>query len=171
MEENDKAKGYAEKLVTVLAKKLDIDISKYDMGELVQGMLVELEHGSQNEKTNITNDEPEMTLKIVIAHVDEIKDYYTRLDKMESGSDKQESSKDDNLKTESTSKRFKELCGISENENKKQLKNLIYQEKPGKSLLKEEIDPEKFKVVKFENDGLGAKETKEDTDLYKMQEK
>lgn len=187
MEANEKAKGYAEKLINLVAKKSNLDISKYDMEELIQGMLVELEHGSHNEETNITNDDPEQTLKIAMAHLDELPDYYTRLTKMEKEAesvktdtgdddkenkeDKDEEKKEEKLTMENVAKRFKELCGIVENENKKQLKNFLYQEKANKKLLKEEIDPNKFDIVKFNNDGLGEKKTEEEIDLYKMEKK
>jgi hypothetical protein len=159
---------------------MDLDVSKYDMKQLVQGMLVELEHGSNNEKTNITNDDPEQTLKIVLAHLDEIPDYYTRLKKMEDeassvktdkqneDSDELEEKEEKEITVENSSKRFKELCGIVENSEKKQLKNPLYQEKNKKVLLKEEIDPKKFDIVKFSNDGLGDKESEDEKDLYKM---
>ena len=153
MEANKKAKGCAEKLINLVAKKSNLDISKYDMEELIQGMLVELEHGSHNEETNITNDDPEQTLKIAMAHLDELPDYYTRLTKMEKEAesvktdtgDEEESNDEDSesdeksekkLTMENVAKRFKELCGIVENENKKQLKNFLYQEKANKKLLK-----------------------------------
>jgi len=191
MEANEKAKGYAEKLINLVAKKTGLDISKYDMEELIQGMLVELEHGSHNEETNVTNDDPGQTLKIVIAHLDELSDYYTRLTKMEKEAESvktdtkneekeendedsesdEKSEKEEKLTMENVTKRFKELCGIVENENKKQLKNSLYQEKTNKKLLKEEIDPRKFDIVKFSNDGLGEKKTEEEIDLYKMEKK
>jgi hypothetical protein len=47
------------------------------------GMDVELEHGSHDEETNVTNDDPLTTGKIALAHLKEFPDYYTRLDKME----------------------------------------------------------------------------------------
>jgi hypothetical protein len=45
---------------------------------------VELEHGSHDSETNVTNDDLVMTGKIAWAHLKEIPDYYTRLAKMES---------------------------------------------------------------------------------------
>lgn len=42
-----------------------------------------LEHGTRDPHTNVTNDDPIMTGKIALAHLKEIDDYYTRLDKME----------------------------------------------------------------------------------------
>ena len=46
-------------------------------------MDVELEHGSIDSLTNLTDDEPLSTAKIALAHLNEIPDYYTRLKKME----------------------------------------------------------------------------------------
>lgn len=64
-----------------IAKKADIDISKYDINELVMGYDVELEHGTVNPETNVTDDDPVVTLKIAIAHLNELDDYYTKLKK------------------------------------------------------------------------------------------
>lgn len=47
------------------------------------GLRVELEHGTQDAQTNVTNDDITMTAKIAFAHMKEIPDYYTRLKKME----------------------------------------------------------------------------------------
>lgn len=46
-------------------------------------MDVELEHGTENSITFVTNDDSLMTGKIALAHLNEFPDYYTRLDKME----------------------------------------------------------------------------------------
>jgi len=50
-------------------------------------MDVELEHGLRDTNTNVTNDDPTMTGKIALAHLNEFPDYYTRLDKMEKEAD------------------------------------------------------------------------------------
>jgi len=47
------------------------------------GIEVELEHGTRDSQTNVTDDDPAMTGKIALAHLKEIPDYYTRLDEME----------------------------------------------------------------------------------------
>lgn len=72
---------------------------------------------------------------------------------------------------EKISKRFKELCGIVENEQRKQLKNVLYQGVGKKNLLTEEINSQNFDIIKFDNDGLGKKTTDEEMELYKMQKK
>ncbi|MBP1917684.1 DUF5661 family protein [Youngiibacter multivorans] len=64
-------------------EKLGIDWKKIDVEEFRRGMDVELEHGSRDSLTNITNDDPFTTAKIALAHLNEIPDYYTRLKKME----------------------------------------------------------------------------------------
>lgn len=48
-----------------------------------RGLEVELEHGARDPQTNVTNDDMTLTGKIAWAHLKEIPDYYTRLDKLE----------------------------------------------------------------------------------------
>jgi hypothetical protein len=43
------------------------------------------QHGTRDPRTNVTNDDPELTARIAWAHLLEIPDYYTRLDAMEAG--------------------------------------------------------------------------------------
>ena len=66
-----------------LGEKLKIDWSKFDVEQFRMGMDVELEHGTVDPRTNVTNDDPLMTGKIALAHLNEFTDYYTRLEKME----------------------------------------------------------------------------------------
>jgi len=66
-----------------LGESLGIDWSKYDIEQYRMGLDVELEHGLVDAHTNVTNDDPIMTGKIALAHLNEFPDYYTRLDKME----------------------------------------------------------------------------------------
>ena len=40
-------------------------------------------HGTQDPLTNVTNDDPIMTGKIALAHLNEFPDYYDRLEEME----------------------------------------------------------------------------------------
>jgi hypothetical protein len=46
-------------------------------------MDVEREHGSHDPSTDVTGDDPVVTGKIALAHLNEFADYYTRLEKME----------------------------------------------------------------------------------------
>lgn len=66
-----------------IGEKLGIDWSKFDVEQFRMGMDVELEHGTVDSNTNVTNDDPLMTGKIALAHLNELPDYYTRLEKME----------------------------------------------------------------------------------------
>ena len=55
------------------------------------GLDVELEHGLIAPSTDVTGDDPILTGKIALAHLNEIADYYTRLDKMEQEAKKENS--------------------------------------------------------------------------------
>jgi len=66
-----------------IGEKLGIDWTKWDIEQFRMGMDVELEHGTVDSNTNVTNDDPLMTGKIALAHLNEFGDYYTRLKQME----------------------------------------------------------------------------------------
>jgi len=68
--------------------KIGIKWDKWDVEQFRMGMDVELEHGKVDPHTNVTNDDPIVTGKIALAHLNEFPDYYTRLDKMEKEADK-----------------------------------------------------------------------------------
>jgi len=54
---------------------LEITVEEFQLG-----LEVELEHGIQFQDSNITNNHPLLTGKIVLAHLKETLDYYTRLE-------------------------------------------------------------------------------------------
>ena len=66
-----------------VGEKLGIKWDKFDIDQFRRGMDVELEHGTIDPLTNVTNDDPIMTGKIALAHLNEYPDYYDRLGKME----------------------------------------------------------------------------------------
>lgn len=66
-----------------VGQALGIDWSRFDVEQFRMGMDVELEHGLVDPHTNVTSDDPIMTGKIALAHLNEFADYYTRLHKME----------------------------------------------------------------------------------------
>jgi len=70
-----------------IGEELGIDWSKFDVEQFRMGMDVELEHGTRDPHTNVTNDDPLTTGKIALAHLNEFPDYYTRLDKLEKEAD------------------------------------------------------------------------------------
>lgn len=67
----------------LVGQEIGIDWNEVDLEQFRRGMEVEFEHGLIDEQTNITNDNPLLTGKIALAHLKELPDYYTRLEKME----------------------------------------------------------------------------------------
>lgn len=66
-----------------IGEALGIDWSKFDVEQFRMGLDVELEHGKRDPATDVTHDDPIMTGKIALAHLNEFPDYYTRLEDME----------------------------------------------------------------------------------------
>lgn len=66
-----------------IGEQLGINWSLFDIEQFRMGMDVELEHGTCDQKTNVSNNDPLITGKIALAHLNEFPDYYTRLEKME----------------------------------------------------------------------------------------
>jgi Mn-dependent DtxR family transcriptional regulator len=62
---------------------IDWETAPFDVEEFRSGMDVELEHGLHDVLTNVTDDDPQVTAKIALAHLNEFADYYTRLERME----------------------------------------------------------------------------------------
>lgn len=63
--------------------QLGIDWTKIDLEQFRRGLEVELEHGAHDPETDVTGDDLILTGKIAWAHLKEIHDYYTRLDRLE----------------------------------------------------------------------------------------
>ncbi len=59
-----------------LINELNISLDKFSIKDLMTGYNIELEHGTVNPRTNVTNDDKIMTLKIALAHLNEYPDYY-----------------------------------------------------------------------------------------------
>jgi len=66
-----------------IGNKIGIDFQKCDLEQFRMVLAIELEHGADDPETNVTNSDLEITGKIAWAHLKEIPDYYTRLNKME----------------------------------------------------------------------------------------
>jgi len=71
-----------------IGETLGINWSKFDIEQFRMGMDVELEHGTSDPKTNVTDNDALVTGKIALAHLTEFPDYYTRLEKMETEAEK-----------------------------------------------------------------------------------
>ena len=72
-----------------IGMQLGMDWSQIDLEQFRRGLTVELEHGAIDPETNVTGDDLVLTGKIAWAHLKEIRDYYTRLAKMESEAESQ----------------------------------------------------------------------------------
>lgn len=64
----------------IILKAANTGRMKVPVEEFRMGLEVELEHGTMYEDTNVTNNHPVLTGKIVLAHLKETMDYYERLD-------------------------------------------------------------------------------------------
>ena len=62
---------------------IDWALSRFDVEQFRMGMDVELEHGTHDFETNVTDDDVAVTAKIARAHLNEFPDYYSRLALME----------------------------------------------------------------------------------------
>lgn len=62
---------------------IDWASAPFDIEQFRMGMDVELEHGAHDPDTDVTHDDPVVTGKIALAHLNEFPDYYTRLQRME----------------------------------------------------------------------------------------
>jgi hypothetical protein len=143
-EEESKKKDYSfitPEFINKTAEKAKIDISKYDMDELLKGYKIELEHGKVDKETNITNDEPIPTLKITIAHLKEIEDYNTWL-----------------LNMEKEAKASKKLDEVAVSKSQQRLFGQVHALQTG-ALKAKDIDPKyREKIVKLSKD-ISSKES------------
>ena len=62
---------------------IDWATAPFDVDQFRRGLHVELEHGLHDPATDVTGDDPILTGKIALAHLNEFPDYYTRLERME----------------------------------------------------------------------------------------
>ena len=75
----DEARQFGEEI------GIDWNGAPFDVEQFRIGMNVELEHGLHDVLTNVSDDDPHLTAKIALAHLNEFPDYYTRLAQMEEG--------------------------------------------------------------------------------------
>lgn len=76
-------KQFTQEEARKIGEGIEVDFEKYNLEQFRMGLEVELEHGLHDMETNVTNDDEAVTGKIALAHLKEIPDYYTRLEKME----------------------------------------------------------------------------------------
>jgi hypothetical protein len=78
-------KGFTAAEARQVGEQIGIDWSAapFDVEQFRRGMEVELEHGLHDLVTNVTDNDPVVTGKIALAHLNEFPDYYTRLERLE----------------------------------------------------------------------------------------
>ena len=111
-------KVLAEEAKAILSE-LDIGDMKVPLEDFIRGLEVELEHGTFFPESNVTNNHPVLTGKIVIAHFQESLDYYKRLEVAELEGDLLKATVSKNaLKVETLYRKLvKEKLALSQAEN------------------------------------------------------
>lgn len=69
---------YNENDARYAAKVLNVQFDKFSLEEFLDGINIELEHGTVDPLTNVTDDDLIMTAKIVLAHLNEFENYYNK---------------------------------------------------------------------------------------------
>ena len=72
-----------------IGNKLGINWGRLNVEQFRIGLDVELEHGLSDSSTDVTGNDPILTGKIALAHLNEYDDYYSRLKKMEREAEEQ----------------------------------------------------------------------------------
>ena len=141
MKQNNLKGGKADKLsIEDIAKKHKLSVEEIE-AQIEMGKKIEMEHVS----------DVKLAKEIAMDHLEEIPDYYTRLNKME-----KEAKKD----LTSEAKRFMSLAGIKEG-SKKFITNESFQE----SIEEVENEDDNFIIFEFEQVEV---EPGEDDELYKI---
>jgi hypothetical protein len=78
-----KPKQFSSDEAKHIGDSLGVDWDQVDLEQFRMGLLVELEHGTRDPETNVTDDDVSLTGKIALAHLKEFPDYYTRLAELE----------------------------------------------------------------------------------------
>lgn len=60
------------------ASVLNVRFDKFSVEEFLDGINIELEHGTVDKETNVTNDDLIITAKIALAHLNEFPNYYNK---------------------------------------------------------------------------------------------
>lgn len=81
IEQENIKKSFTTEEAKKIGDKIGVDWNKIELEQFRKGCDIELEHGTIDPQTNVTNDDPIMTGKIALAHLKERVDYYILLDK------------------------------------------------------------------------------------------
>ena len=80
---NENHEKFDENDAKRIGNNLGINWKEVSLDQFTKGLNVELEHGSIDPQTNVTDNNGKLTGEIALAHLKEFPDYYTRLHKME----------------------------------------------------------------------------------------
>ena len=69
---------YSKDEILKTAQVLGVTFDKFTIDDLMTGINIELEHGTINYITNVTNDDLVLTMKIALAHLNEFPNYYNK---------------------------------------------------------------------------------------------
>ena len=69
---------YSKEDILKTAQVLGVTFDKFKIDDLITGVNIELEHGTINYITNVTNDDLVLTMKIALAHLNEFPNYYNK---------------------------------------------------------------------------------------------
>ena len=88
-------RGFSSDEARRVGEQIGIDwaAAPFDVEQFRAGMEVELEHGLADLLTNVSHDDPVVTGKIALAHLNEFPDYYTRLARMEDAARREQESR------------------------------------------------------------------------------
>jgi hypothetical protein len=78
-----KSKPFSPAEARSIGDSLSLDWDQVELEQFRMGLSVELEHGTVDPETNVTDDDMSLTGKIALAHLKEFPDYYTWLAKLE----------------------------------------------------------------------------------------
>ena len=69
---------YSKDEILKTAQALGVTFDKFTIDDLITAINIELEHGTINYITNVTNDDLVLTMKIALAHLNEFPNYYNK---------------------------------------------------------------------------------------------
>ena len=69
---------YSKEEILKTAQVIGVTFDKFTIDDLITGINIELEHGTINYITNVTNDDLVLTMKIALAHLNEFPNYYNK---------------------------------------------------------------------------------------------
>ena len=70
---------FTEEEARRIGTQIGIEWTKTNFEEFRQGLEIEMEHGLHDPSTDVTGNDPILTGKIALAHLNEFPDYYSRL--------------------------------------------------------------------------------------------